>query len=124
MSKPAKQVVGADAHEDVADALTESLSCSVTETAQVVFDEAPAGLYGAEVGRIGRQEYELRALGFDQLAHDRCVMRAEVVEHDDVAGVETRAKAFSDVFDEAGAVDWTDEGLVAEHAVVAHRPDD
>jgi len=63
----------------------------MTETPQMMFDEAPTGLDGAEVGGVRRQEDELRTLGFDQLAHDSCVMRAEIVE-DDVVRVEARAK--------------------------------
>jgi len=89
-----------------------------------MFYEAPAWLDGAEIGRIRRQENELRALCFDELPDHGRVVRTQVVEHDDITGVKTSTEPPANEFDEARPVDGTDERLMAEHAIAAHGTDD
>src|SRR6186997_174855 len=86
--------------------------------------EAPARCDGAEVRRIGREENELRALRFDELADDERVVGTQVVEHDDIAGIEPSTEPAANEFDEARTVDGADKRLMAEHAIAAHGTDD
>jgi hypothetical protein len=123
MGEPANKVFRADTKEGVPNAGPESLSRSKGELAKVVFDEAPARLDGAEIGRIRWQKHELRTLRLNELANQRGAVLTEVVHHDDVAGVETRTETFANEVYEALCVDRTHESLMTQHSVDSDGPD-
>jgi hypothetical protein len=56
-----------------------------------------------------RQEEQSRTCRFEELAHDWSVMSSEVVEHDNVAWVESRAQSLGRKFDEARPVNRANE---------------
>ena len=60
-----------------------------------------------EVGRVLGQEHKTRSDGADRLAYGFAFMGAEIVEDDDVAGLEGRDEELLDVGEEAFAVDGT-----------------
>ena len=62
-------------------------------------------LDGIEVGAIRRQEEQVSALISDRLARRLAFMRAEIVEDDDVSGLEGRREKLLDIGGEEFAVD-------------------
>ena len=74
--------------------------------------------------RNTQQKQQARLCTFHQRADLRRVMRAQVVENDDVARVEPRHQAFADEVDELWAIDGAIERLVSENSVGSDSSDD
>ena len=58
-----------------------------------------------EIGRVWRQEQQVRASGTDQLTHLAALVRSEIVHDDDVARCQCRRQYLFDVSHECVAVD-------------------
>ena len=74
-----------------------------------------------EVGRIFRKEQETGSSGLDGLSHRLSFVRSEIVEHDDVVGLERWDQKLLDIGAKALAVDGTVEHTGRFDAVVAQR---
>ena len=70
----------------------------------MMFYEAPARLDWAEVWRIWRQKEQSSSDLFDEFANRGSVMNPEVVEHDDIARVQSGTEGVSNEFDAARSI--------------------
>ena len=77
-----------------------------------------------EVGTIGRQEPQRGAGGFDSVAHLRLFVDGEVVEDDDVAGVQRRHEHLLHVGAKTGVINRAIEDGRRRQAVEAQRRHD
>ena len=77
-----------------------------------------------EIGTVGRQEAQLRANGFDRLAHGGLFVDGEIVEHDHIAGAERGRQDLLDVGEKRRIVDRSVEDGRSREAVEAQRRDD
>ena len=76
---------------------------------------------GLRSGLIGRQEEQLGAGRADRVAHGLALVTAEIVDDDDVAGLERRHQELLDIGQEAFAVDRPVDHARGVDAVVAQR---
>lgn len=77
-----------------------------------------------EIGAVGREEQEPRALGPDRGPDGWPFVAGEIVHDDDVAGRECRAELFFDPCGEAGGVDRLIEDERRVDPVAAQRGDE
>ena len=87
---------------DLVDGTGLGLSEPVLELGEGLFD-------GIEVWAVGRQEEEPGAGGADRLAYGLALVASEIVEDDDVAGLEGRDQELLDIGQELLAVDGAPE---------------
>ena len=72
-----------------------------------------------EIGRVFREEYQARPGVADRLPHGLSLVRAEIVEDHDVAGLEGRDEELLDIGAKAFAVDWAVEQTRRVDTVIA-----
>ena len=89
----------------LADSRADSFDVACGGFAQQVLELGEDLLDWIQVGRVFRQEEQLRADGADQPAHAGALMTAEIVHDDDVAGMQSGAKDLLDIGGEGLAVD-------------------
>ena len=77
-----------------------------------------------EVGAVGRKKPQLRADPFDGGADGRLFVDREIIEHDHVAGTESRRQDLVDIGGEARRVDRPIEHGRRGHALEPQRGDD
>lgn len=124
VDEPRGQMPGSDAAQSAYDGGLEAIRDALLELSEPILEEGPAGLDRTEVRGVRRHEEQTSPGVLHQGADLGCVMRAKVVEHDDVARIQSRAEPTANKFDEFRPVDGAVEGLVGQDAVGTHGADD
>jgi len=93
-------------------------------SAQERFQFGEGEFDGVEVGAVGRQESEVRACGLNRGSHLGLFVHRQVVEDDDVAGLQRRHQDLLDVGQEARIVDGAIEDSGRAQAVRPQPYDD
>ena len=91
--------------EESADALPRCFDGAFRGLAQQRLEFREHLLDRVEIGRVGRQEQQVRARRPDRCPHRLAFVAAEIVEHDDITGPERRHQDLFDVGAETVAVD-------------------
>ena len=107
--------------EDLADGVANGVDGSFGSLAQQVFELGEELFDGVEVGRIFGQENELSAGVADSLAYGLAFMATEIVDDDDVAGLERGNEDLLYVDQEPLAVDRTVDQPGCLDPIVAQR---
>jgi len=102
------------------DGLIECFLASCLGRAEQLFEFCPGLLDRVEIGRIGWQVEQLGAGFFDPFAHRWSLVRAQVIHHHHVAGLQYRAQQMFDVCQENIRVGGLFYGHGCDHAVQAH----
>jgi hypothetical protein len=113
-----------NASETTDDCCFEALGNALFERTKPILQEAPTRLDGTEFGRVGRQEEQSSLRALNQPANLGCVMSTQIVEYDNVTGIEARDKSVTHEVDEPGAVDGAVERLMSQDTICAHGSDD
>ena len=110
-----------DGRGDLADGVADGVDGSLAGFAQQVFELGEELFDGVEVGGVFRQEEQPGASRPDGAAHGAALMRAEIVEDDDVARPQGRHEHLLDIEPEALAVDRPVDEPGRVDAIVAQR---
>jgi hypothetical protein len=79
------RVLRSDGSDGLRDRRFQLIENAGLHSSQELFQLGPGLLDGIEVGRVGRQVQQLRAAAFQQPAHSFDLVRAQIVEDNDVA---------------------------------------
>jgi hypothetical protein len=96
---------------------------ALLEGSEPVFEEGPAGLDGTEIRRVRRKKEQASARVLHQGTDFGRVVGAKVVEHDNVARIQSWDEPTANEVDELRPVDGAVEGLVSQDAVGTYGPD-
>lgn len=110
--------------EELADSVPEGFDGARGGGSEERLELGESVLDRVQVRTVGRQIEELGARGLDRFAHAFDLVRAEIVEHDDVARTQLGRQGLLDIGQEARAVDRAVEDAGRRKAVVAQRGDD
>jgi hypothetical protein len=105
MADVACAFVWGEVFEEPADGCPEFLDSAFSGVAQEAFEFRERQLDRIKVWAVGRQVKKACAGGFDCLTHAAHLVRAQVVEHDDIAGLEFPDEELLGVGEEGGTVD-------------------
>src|SRR6185312_6533105 len=115
---------GGEEVEELADFAPGCLVGSLLGLSHQMLELGEELLDGIEVGAVGRQEEEVSAAFPDRLARRFALMRAEIVENDDVARFEGRSEHVLDIGGKELAVDRPVDDKGRLDAVVPERGDE
>ena len=116
--------MGADGWEEFCDGLVEGFLGSCFCRAELLLELRPCFLDGIEVRRVRRQVEQFGSCRLDPFADAGHFMRAEVVHHDHVSGLEGRAEHVVEVGQEDFGIRGRFHRHRRDHAVHAHRTQD
>ena len=123
MSKPRFNIRMGNEAERVCQAIQQRIELARLRRPQCRLDFRPAQFNRIEVRRIGRQEFQARPVGFDELTRVCALVRREVIEQDNIAAPQSRAEDPFDVQFERYAVHGTFQKPRGLHAVPAQGSD-
>lgn len=109
---------------DIADSLPEGIYGSGAGSPQMGFEFGEGHLDGIEIGAVGRREEEPRAACFEDGFGFFAFVTGEIVEDNDVAGIECGSELGFDIGFEGHAVHWAIDDPWCGQAITAQRSDE
>jgi hypothetical protein len=91
--------------------------------ANALLDQGPRGFDGVEVVRVRRQEANGGARLLDEGSHASCLVRGQIVEHDDVSAAETRHESALHPLDKPRRRHRAPGSAQGQPPIDAHRAD-
>jgi Reverse transcriptase (RNA-dependent DNA polymerase) len=123
VTEPGSSIVGGNGLESCGDGLLQSFSGAGLGRPQELFKLGPGLLDGVEVGRVGWQIEKVRPAGGEQLLDTGYLVGRQIVQHDDVAGLELWTQHLCHISPQHLAVGGCGKGQRRLDSAQAHGPD-
>src|ERR1700737_1988894 len=104
MGKPTESILGGNEKQNLGNGLLKRFSRAGPLSTQQGLDFGERFFNGREIGRVGRQEHEVTASGFDRLLHTRSLMDAQIIQDHELSGAQAGSKQLFHVDLKSGSI--------------------